>query len=218
MQRAITRFLDTTGNTAPIKSVDLVARVQGFLQSIDYQDGAAVKKGTQLFGIEREVYQAQLDQAKAQLAKDQAVLAEAQVNLTRYQKLQQQNSIAAQQAEREAKTCEGRTQFVGDVAKQKFLCTYQALHLLGHVVEVMYQALDFVTAKETLFSIGLGHARAQLPIGETTGGCTEFADRSHQQQYDHERGNAENNNGYRKLRKRKVKNVVPAAGPAGPMR
>ena len=37
VQRPITRFLDATGNAAPIKSVDLVARVQGFLQSIDYQ-------------------------------------------------------------------------------------------------------------------------------------------------------------------------------------
>ncbi|MGH8324061.1 MAG: efflux RND transporter periplasmic adaptor subunit, partial [Steroidobacteraceae bacterium] len=69
------------------------------LESIDYKDGAAVTKGTQLFGIERDVYQAQLDQAKAQLAHDQAVLAEAQVNLTRYQTLLRQNSIAAQQAQ-----------------------------------------------------------------------------------------------------------------------
>src|SRR5689334_3345870 len=46
VQRSITRFLETTGTTAPVKSVDLVARVQGFLQSIDYQDGTFVKQGT----------------------------------------------------------------------------------------------------------------------------------------------------------------------------
>ncbi len=46
VQRAVTRYLEATGNTAPIKSVDLVARVQGFLQSIDYQDGTFVKEGT----------------------------------------------------------------------------------------------------------------------------------------------------------------------------
>jgi len=45
---------ETTGNTAPIKTVDLVARVQGFLQSIDYQDGALVKEGATLFTIEPE--------------------------------------------------------------------------------------------------------------------------------------------------------------------
>jgi multidrug efflux pump subunit AcrA (membrane-fusion protein) len=43
VQRSITRYLDATGNTAPIKSVDLVARVQGVLQAINYQDGAFAK-------------------------------------------------------------------------------------------------------------------------------------------------------------------------------
>jgi hypothetical protein len=35
LQGSFTRYLEATGNTAPIKSVDLVARVQGFLQSIN---------------------------------------------------------------------------------------------------------------------------------------------------------------------------------------
>ena len=59
VQRAVTRYVEATGNTAPVKSVDLVARVQGFLQSIDYQDGSFVKQGTQLFLIEPETVQAQ---------------------------------------------------------------------------------------------------------------------------------------------------------------
>src|ERR1044072_36794 len=48
VQKSITRFIDATGNTAAVKSVDLVARVQGFLQSINYQDGSGVKEGTTL--------------------------------------------------------------------------------------------------------------------------------------------------------------------------
>jgi membrane fusion protein, multidrug efflux system len=99
VQEPLTLYLYLTGNTAPFRTTNLVARVQGYLESIDYQDGAAVKKGTQLFGIERDVYQAQLDLAKAQLAKDQAVLGEAQVDLTRYQTLAKQQSIALQQAQ-----------------------------------------------------------------------------------------------------------------------
>ena len=99
VQKPVTLYLNLTGNTAPFSSVNLVARVQGYLESIDYKDGAAVTKGTQLFGIERDIYQAQLDQAKGQLAHDQAVLEDAQMNLTRYQTLEQQKSIAAQQAE-----------------------------------------------------------------------------------------------------------------------
>jgi membrane fusion protein, multidrug efflux system len=97
VQGPVTLYLNLTGNTVAFNSVNLVARVQGYLESIDYKDGAAVKKGTQLFGIERDVYQAQLDQAKAQLAHDQAVLAEAQRNLARYQELARTNAIARQQ-------------------------------------------------------------------------------------------------------------------------
>jgi membrane fusion protein, multidrug efflux system len=102
LQQPVTLYLELTGNTASYRTANLVARVQGFLESIDYKDGAAVKTGAQLFGIERAIYQAQLDQAKAQLAKDQSVLAQAQSNLKRYQTLRQQNSIAAQQAEDQA--------------------------------------------------------------------------------------------------------------------
>ncbi len=72
LQRPVTEYLELTGNTAPFATVDLVARVQGFLTSIDYVDGAMVKKGAQLFGIERDNYQAQVDQAEATLASDQA--------------------------------------------------------------------------------------------------------------------------------------------------
>ena len=106
IQKPVTLYIYLTGNTAPYRTANLVARVQGYLESIDYKDGAAVTKGTQLFGIERDIYQAQLDQNKAQLAKDQAVLAEAQVNLTRFQTLEQQKSIASQQAQDQAAVVE----------------------------------------------------------------------------------------------------------------
>jgi len=102
LQQPVTLYLNLTGNTAPFRTVTLVARVQGYLESIDYQDGSAVTKGTPLFGIERDTYQAQLDQAKGQLAHDQAVLGEAQIDLTRYQTLEKQQSIAAQQSQDQA--------------------------------------------------------------------------------------------------------------------
>jgi RND family efflux transporter MFP subunit len=102
LQQPVTLYIELTGNTAPYRTANLVARVQGYLESIDYKDGAAVTKGTQLFGIERDTYQAQVDQAKAQLSKDQAVVGEAQVDLTRYQTLQQEKSIASQQADDQA--------------------------------------------------------------------------------------------------------------------
>src|SRR3954462_6029258 len=65
VQRNVARFIEATGNTAPIKMVDLVARVQGFLQSIDYQDGTFVKQGATLFTIEPDTYKLKLEQAQA---------------------------------------------------------------------------------------------------------------------------------------------------------
>src|SRR5262249_50555704 len=63
LQQPFTRYLEVTGNAAAVNSVDLVARVQGFLQEIHYNDGDAVKQGALLFTIEPEPYRVKLDQA-----------------------------------------------------------------------------------------------------------------------------------------------------------
>jgi RND family efflux transporter MFP subunit len=83
LQRTITRFLEATGNTAPVKSVDLVARVQGVLQSINYQDGDVVKEGATLFTIEPETYKLKLEQAQAAEAGVQASLKQAEADFKR---------------------------------------------------------------------------------------------------------------------------------------
>jgi RND family efflux transporter MFP subunit len=83
VQQAITRFLDATGNTAPIQSVDLVARVQGVLQAINYKDGSFVKQGTTLFTIEPETYKYKLEQAQAAEAGAQASLKQAETDYKR---------------------------------------------------------------------------------------------------------------------------------------
>jgi RND family efflux transporter MFP subunit len=72
VERPVTLYFELTGNTTAFNSVDLVARVEGFLDSINYQDGASVPRGKELFGIEINQYQAQLDQAKASLANAEA--------------------------------------------------------------------------------------------------------------------------------------------------
>ena len=82
VQQAVTRYLDATGNTAPIQSGDLVARVQGVLQSINYKDGSFVKQGTTLFTIEPETYKLKLEQAQAAEAGSQASLKQAEAALS----------------------------------------------------------------------------------------------------------------------------------------
>jgi len=94
IQRAVTRYVEATGNTAPVKSVDLVARVQGFLQSIDYQDGTFVKQGTQLFTIEPETYKLKLEQAQAAEAGSQASLRQAEADYKRQVELVQRQAVS----------------------------------------------------------------------------------------------------------------------------
>lgn len=70
-QMPVTLYAEFTGSTAPSAMVDIEARVQGFLQSIGYRDGAPVKQGQVLFEIEKDQYQAAVDLQKAQLASAQ---------------------------------------------------------------------------------------------------------------------------------------------------
>src|ERR1700742_669421 len=83
LKQKITRYLEATGNTAPIKSVDLVARVQGFLESINYKDGDLVKEGATLFTIEPETYKLKLDQGRAAEVGAQASLKVAEADFKR---------------------------------------------------------------------------------------------------------------------------------------
>jgi multidrug efflux pump subunit AcrA (membrane-fusion protein) len=54
VEQKVTRYFEATGNTAAVNTVDLVARVQGFVQAIGYADGQSVTKATSLFTIEPE--------------------------------------------------------------------------------------------------------------------------------------------------------------------
>jgi RND family efflux transporter MFP subunit len=94
VQKSITRYLDATGNTAAIKNVDLVARVQGFLQSINYQDGTFVKEGTTLFTIEPETYKFKLEQAQAAETGAQASLKQAENDFKRQSELVQRQAVS----------------------------------------------------------------------------------------------------------------------------
>ena|SRR5450432_671404 len=63
----VTDYLQATGSVAAFKTVDLVARVEGYLRSVSFTDGSLVKAGELLFIIEPEPYQAKLASQQAQL-------------------------------------------------------------------------------------------------------------------------------------------------------
>lgn len=87
------------GTVQSIDSVAVQAQASGPIIKIEFTPGQDVKQGQELFLIDPRPYQAALDVQQAQLAHDEGLLAEAQLDLSRYQLLAKQNSIAKQQAE-----------------------------------------------------------------------------------------------------------------------
>jgi RND family efflux transporter MFP subunit len=83
LQHEVTQYLEATGYTAAVNTASLVARVQGFLQGIHYQDGDLVKEGTTLFTIEQAPYQLKLEQAQAAEAGAQAALKQMEAEFER---------------------------------------------------------------------------------------------------------------------------------------
>jgi len=96
----VARTLDFTGNTAPSNSVTLVARVEGFLDQIHFTDGAPVAQGALLFSIQKAQYEAQLQQAQAQVAAQKAALLHAKTELGRYTDLVKEDSAPQTQVDR----------------------------------------------------------------------------------------------------------------------
>jgi RND family efflux transporter MFP subunit len=91
-RRMVTDYLELTGNTQAIYTVQLVARVVGYLEQVMFQDGQIVKKGQPLFVIQRNTYEDNLRQAEAAIAQYQAQLQYAESQYTRYTNLVQRNA------------------------------------------------------------------------------------------------------------------------------
>jgi multidrug efflux system membrane fusion protein len=85
------------GTVTPIYTVTVKTRVDGELMEVHYKEGDIVHKGDPLVEIDPRPYQAQLVQYEGQLARDQALLANAKIDLARYATLLKQNAIPEQQ-------------------------------------------------------------------------------------------------------------------------
>jgi RND family efflux transporter MFP subunit len=89
--------LTLPGEVQAFASAPIYAQVTGYMQKWYFDIGAKVKKGELLAQIDPRTYQASLNQAQGMLARDSATLANARVDLSRYQSLAAQNAISAQQ-------------------------------------------------------------------------------------------------------------------------
>jgi multidrug efflux system membrane fusion protein len=103
IERQVTDFVDFTGRTDAVQSVDVRARVTGYLVQMPFKEGTEVKKGDLLFEIDPRPYQAQLDQAQSQVALTQAQLLLAKTTLARDRRvnIDVPGSISAQQLDQD---------------------------------------------------------------------------------------------------------------------
>lgn len=97
VRQKVTEFEDFVGRTDAVESVDVRARVSGYLDKVAFISGDPVKKGDLLFQIDPRPYQADLDRAKADVAQTKAKLQRAAADLARAEKLRPNNVISAEE-------------------------------------------------------------------------------------------------------------------------
>ncbi|MEM5316857.1 efflux RND transporter periplasmic adaptor subunit, partial [Paraburkholderia sp. JHI869] len=88
--------LNALGTVTPIATVTVLPQISGYLTEVGYKEGQDVVKGQFLAQIDPRQYEISKEQAQAQLAKDQALLAQARADLARYTQLNEKRSIAEQ--------------------------------------------------------------------------------------------------------------------------
>ncbi len=90
-------YVNRIASVVPVYTVQVKSRVDGQLMSVNYVEGQMVHAGDSLVEIDPRPYQAQLTQAEGQLARDQALLENAHIDLARYQDAYRSNAIPEQQ-------------------------------------------------------------------------------------------------------------------------
>ncbi len=120
-------IVNALGTVTPLATVTIQSQIAGQLIDVGFTEGQEVKKGDFLAQIDPRPYQIALQQAQGTLAHDQALLADARIDLARYQKLNRQDSIAQQQVDTQLYLVH---QYEGTVVSDQALVDNQKLNLV----------------------------------------------------------------------------------------
>lgn len=118
--------VNALGTVTPIATVTVQSQISGYLTKVPFQEGQTVQKGDLLAQIDDRPYLILKAQYEGQLAHDQGLLSQAQMDLKRYQTLAAQNSIAKQQSEDQVFIVQ---QYQGTVKQDQALIDAQALNI-----------------------------------------------------------------------------------------
>jgi membrane fusion protein (multidrug efflux system) len=97
LERDVPVYVEAIGETRGNTEIEIRARVEGFIESVDYKEGQLVKKGDLLYTIDPRPFETNLAQTKAQLAESEARLARAHQDVVRYEPLVAKNAISRQE-------------------------------------------------------------------------------------------------------------------------
>ena len=104
VEQTVTDHVDFSGKTAAVESVELRARVGGYLQTVQYKEGNEVKKDKVLFGIDPRPYQTELDHAQARVQAAQSQVTESESAYQRATRLITSGAISAEELEKTHRT------------------------------------------------------------------------------------------------------------------
>jgi multidrug efflux system membrane fusion protein len=118
--------VNALGTVTPIATVTVQSQISGYMTNVNFTEGQLVQKGAPIAQIDQRPYEVLKAQYEGQLAHDQGLLSQAQMDLKRYETLAAQNSIAKQQAEDQVFIVQ---QYEGSVKQDQGLVDAQTLNI-----------------------------------------------------------------------------------------
>lgn len=156
--REITDHEDFTGQTEAYRSIDIRARVTGYLDKVNFREGAEVEEGALLFEIDPRPYQAEVDRAQATVEQAQARLTRLEADLKRAESLYAKSTITTEQYERalaernDAKGALGAAQATLDLSRLNVEFTKVMAPISGRLSRQYLDPGNLVKGDETVLT------------------------------------------------------------------